>query len=45
MHGLADASGVSLALLRRVHMIGELTKGACSMYGVWGNATKDGQTI
>lgn len=25
--------------IRRVHMIGELTKGSCSMYGAWGNAT------
>lgn len=30
---------------RRVHMIGELTKGACSMFGAWGKATSNGQTV
>eukprot|EP01112_Ceratiomyxa_fruticulosa_P015062 TRINITY_DN4384_c0_g2_i2.p1 TRINITY_DN4384_c0_g2~~TRINITY_DN4384_c0_g2_i2.p1 ORF type:complete len:435 (-),score=78.13 TRINITY_DN4384_c0_g2_i2:66-1370(-) len=39
MQGIADASGVDFKLLRRVHMIGELTKGSCSMYGAWGSAT------
>jgi len=38
MHGLADASGVDYDTIRRVHMIGELTKGDCSMYGAWGDA-------
>lgn len=32
-------------LARRVHMIGEITKGHCSMFGVWGNATKNHETI
>ena len=45
MRGIADASGVPFKRLRRVHMIGELTKGACSMLGAWGNATSDGQTV
>lgn len=31
--------------LRRLHLIGELTKGACSMFGAWGNATKNGETL
>jgi hypothetical protein len=26
-------------------MIGELTKGSCSMFGAWGKATSDGQTV
>ena len=26
-------------------MIGELTKGACSMFGAWGKATSHGQTV
>jgi len=30
---------------RRVHMIAELTKGTCSMFGAWGNATTDNATI
>jgi len=39
IQGIADAAGVSYDTLRRVHMIGELTKGACSMFGAWGTAT------
>lgn len=39
MRGIADGSGVSLRLMRRIHMIGELTKGTCSMFGAWGKAT------
>lgn len=45
MRGIADASGVSLKLMRRIHMIGELTKGTCSMFGAWGKATPDGKAI
>lgn len=30
---------------RRIHMIGELTKGHCSMFGAWGNATQNGDVI
>jgi len=26
---------------RRIHLIGELTKGACSMFGLWSKATKN----
>ena len=26
-------------------MIGELTKGSCSMYGAWGNATQDNKNL
>lgn len=43
--GIADASGVPFSLLRRVHMIGEVTKGHCSMFGAWGNATLNGETV
>jgi isopenicillin-N N-acyltransferase-like protein len=45
MRGMADASGVDYHIFKRVHMIGELTKGACSMFGAWGNATTEGQTV
>jgi len=38
--GMADATGIPEAKIRRIHMIGELTKGDCSMFGAWGNATK-----
>lgn len=45
MRGISDASGVPFKYFRRVHMIGELTKGACSMFGAWGKATSNGQTV
>jgi isopenicillin-N N-acyltransferase-like protein len=45
MRGVADASGVPYVVFRRLSMIGELTKGACSMFGAWGNATSLGQTV
>lgn len=45
MRGIADGSGVEFKYLKRIHMIGELTKGACSMFGAWGKATSKGQTI
>ena len=43
MRAMADAIGKPelYERFRRVHMIGELTKGACSMFGAWGAATKD----
>ena len=41
MKGMADATGVSYDKIRRVHMIGELTKGRCSMFGAWGKALAD----
>lgn len=43
MNGMADASKYSFDRIRRIHMIGELTKGSCSMIGAWGKALgKDG---
>jgi len=41
MHGMADATGISYDTIRRIHMIGELTKGDCSMFGAWGAALAD----
>lgn len=38
MRGLAEGSGADYDTIRRIHMIGELTKGACSMFGAWGKA-------
>jgi len=41
MHGMADAinsSAVTFDDLRRIHLIPELTKGQCSMFGAWGPA-------
>lgn len=40
LQGMADGSGVSFDKAARMHLIGELTKGSCSMYGVWGKATE-----
>jgi isopenicillin-N N-acyltransferase-like protein len=46
MQGIADGSGIDYKTIRRIHMIGEITKGACSMFGVWGNAIpKDGPIL
>jgi len=45
MQGMADATGLDYKTIRRVHMIGELTKGSCSMYGAWGQATETGNTL
>ena len=39
MRGLSDASGVSFDDIYRIHMIPELIKGYCSMFGAHGNAT------
>jgi hypothetical protein len=38
---MADASGADYDTIRRIHMIGELTKGQCSMFGAWGKAVPD----
>jgi hypothetical protein len=43
MQGMADATHYPIERIRRIHMIGEVTKGACSMIGAWGEALgKDG---
>ncbi|XP_077988522.1 protein dcd1A-like [Glandiceps talaboti] len=38
MQGMADASGVNIKKIQRIHMIGELTRESCSLYGAWGKA-------
>jgi isopenicillin-N N-acyltransferase-like protein len=45
MRGLADGSGVPFNYFKRISMIGELTKGACSMFGAWGKATPNGNVV
>ena len=45
MRGIADATGTDYKMIRRIHMIGELTKGSCSMYGAWDKATAGGKTL
>jgi len=39
LRGLASTGGVDFKKIERVHMLGELTKGSCSMFGAWGDAT------
>jgi len=39
MQGLSDATGIPFESILRIHMLPELTKGSCSMFGAWGNAT------
>ena len=45
LHGLADASGADFQTLARIHLIGELTQGDCSMVGAWGKATAGGKAL
>ena len=45
LQGIADGSGVDYKTLARVHLIGELTQGDCSMIGAWGGSTLGGKTL
>ena len=45
MHGVADGAGTDYQTILRVHMLAELTKGHCSMFGAWGSATPDGSLV
>jgi hypothetical protein len=45
LSGLAAGAGIDAKLLERIHLIGELTQGDCSMIGAWGNATAGGKTL
>jgi len=45
MKGLADGSGVSYDLIRRVHMIPVVSDFACSGVVAWGRATRDGHRL
>ncbi|ESP01180.1 hypothetical protein LOTGIDRAFT_172703 [Lottia gigantea] len=38
IRGISDAAHVDAKKLIRIHLIGELTKGSCSMLGAWGKA-------
>lgn len=42
LKGLSDATGIPESRLRHIHLIGELTKGSCSMFGAHQTATPDG---
>jgi len=45
LQGLADASGLDFKMLQNIHMLGELTKGACSMMGAWNDALASGKGL
>ncbi|MBI1318299.1 MAG: hypothetical protein GC168_05010 [Candidatus Hydrogenedens sp.] len=45
LEGLADGAGVDLAILRRVHVISEVTERNCTSFAVFGNATTDGRLL
>ena len=47
MKGIAAATGVEVEMVRRLNWIPELTRGSCSMFGAWGNATatRDGELL
>lgn len=45
LHGLADGAGIDYEMLARVHLIGELTQGDCSLIGAWGAATAGAKTL
>ena len=45
LQGIADGAHVDFKTLSRVHLIGELTQGDCSMIGAWGDSTLDGKTL
>ncbi|KAF2071497.1 hypothetical protein CYY_007192 [Polysphondylium violaceum] len=42
IQGIADATGVDKDEIIRVHMIPELLRASCSMFGGWGSATPNG---
>jgi hypothetical protein len=43
--GLSKSSGTPLQKLEWVHLIGELTKGSCSMFGAWGAAIPNNYSL
>ena len=45
--GIAAATGKHVDQVRGVMWLGELTRGSCSMFGAWGEATKtrDGRLL
>jgi len=45
LQGLSDGAGIDYQTLVRVHMIAGLTQGACSMFGMWGSALKNKNTL
>lgn len=45
IRGLADGSGLSYTKVLQLHMLPELVKAGCSMFGAWDTATTGGQLV
>ncbi|XP_006823777.1 protein dcd1A-like [Saccoglossus kowalevskii] len=45
LKGISDASGIDYKKIERIHMLGEITKGTCSMFGAWGKAVPDSESV
>ncbi|XP_077988524.1 protein dcd1A-like [Glandiceps talaboti] len=45
LQGMADATGLDFKKLKGIHMLGEITKGTCSMFGAWGKAVPTPGTV
>jgi len=45
MRGMAAATGVDEQVIKRIHMIGEVTRGSCSFYGAFRTMTAGGKTL
>jgi len=43
MEGIADGAGIDLKTIHRLHAVSEVTERNCSVFAVWGKATKDGK--
>ncbi len=42
MQGLADATGLSVWIFRRINLVPEILKAACSAFGAWNEASATG---
>jgi hypothetical protein len=42
LQGIADASGVAFSRIMQIQLLGEITKGRCSMFGAWGDSVPSG---
>jgi len=45
IRGLADGSGIDVDGIRRINLVPELIRAACTIMGVWGPATPGGSLL
>jgi len=45
MQGIADATNITYGEILRLHMLPELVKAQCSIYGAWDTATPNGELL